>query len=567
MLFADSFSRRLRGGAFFTLLAGCLFVSVSAANERPPAAAIASAHPLATEAGHEVLAAGGNAFDAAIAVTAAVAVVEPYSSGIGGGGFWLLHRASDGFETMLDGRERAPLKGYRDMYLDGSGEVVKGLSIDGPLAAGIPGVPAAMAHLAVRYGRLPLAQSLAPAIRFARDGFVVDEHYRKRAGWRVDALNASPAAAAIFLQDGAVPSVGHVIRQPDLAATLESIAASGADGFYRGELARKLVEGTRAAGGIWELRDLEDYRVVEREPIRGEYRGVRITSAAPPSSGGVVMVNALNILSGFELQNMDRVSQVHLVAEAMRRAYRDRAQYLGDPDFVVMPLKQLAHPWYAAGQRAGIRVDRATSSDSLPGVRAPSPKSTDTTHFSVLDNEGNRVSATLSINYPFGSGFVPPGTGVLLNDEMDDFSARPGTPNVYGLVGAEANAIEPGKRMLSSMTPTFLETDDRMAVVGTPGGSRIISMVMLAALDFARGGSAQSMVSLPRFHHQYLPDVIQHETGVFDSAMLDALQALGHEMRDLERSYGNMHVVIWDKRGNRVEAAADPRGVGSALVQ
>ena len=542
----------------------------SVAETAPPRAGIATAHPLATDAGLRIIDEGGNAFDAAVAVTAMLAVVEPTGSGLGGGGFWLLHRARDGFETMLDGRETAPRRAHRDMYLGADGEVVEGLSIDGPLAAGIPGIPAGMVHLAEHYGRLPLARSLAPAIQRAREGFPVTEHYRRMAKFRLDALRRSPAAAATFLLDGEVPPVGHLVRQPALANTLETIAHLGRDGFYRGPVARKLVDGVRAAGGIWELQDLAGYRLVERKPIRARFtsrRGeMRITSAAPPSSGGIALATLFNILSGYDLDAVDGITRKHLIIEAMRRAYRDRAVYLGDPDFTKIPVERLLHPYYAAGLRAAIRLDRALPSDYLPGVEQP-PRGRDTTHFSILDREGNRVAATLTINYPFGSGFVAPGTGVLLNDEMDDFSAKPGTPNVYGLVGGEANAIAPGKRPLSSMSPSFLATERGIAVVGTPGGSRIITMVLLAALDFEAGGDAHSMVALPRFHHQYLPDVVQYERGALNEDEIAGLQFRGHLLREFERGWGNMQAVVWDTRRNRVSAAADPRVEGSAVVK
>lgn len=535
------------------------------AGPQPPGAAIASAHPLATEAGFEVLAAGGNAFDAAVAVSAALAVVEPYSSGVGGGGFWLLHRAADGFETMIDGRERAPLAAHRDLYLDADGEVIPGLSMDGPLAAGIPGEPAALAHLAGHYGRLPLAASLAPAIRLAREGFAADAFYHRYAGFRLTALERSDEAARLFLADGEPPPAGHRIVQPELAATLEALARDGHDGFYRGEVAARLVAGVRAAGGIWTLEDLATYRVVEREPVRGEYRDLRITTAPPPSSGGVVLLTALNILAGYELDALDEAARTHLIVEALRRAYRDRAEYLGDPDFVDMPVARLIHPFYADGLRASLRLDRATPSSSLPGAQ-PAVDGPHTTHFSILDAEGNRVAATLSINYPFGAAFVPPGTGVLLNNEMDDFSARPGTPNAYGLVGAEANAIAPGKRMLSSMTPTFLERDGQVAILGTPGGSRIISMVLLGTLEFAAGRPVADWVRRPRFHHQYLPDAIQFEPGAFDADLQRALVARGHRLAPLDHTYGNMQAILWDRRAGAVSAASDPRGAGAAAT-
>ena len=534
--------------------------------DTPPRSAVASAHPAATEAGLAILAEGGNAFDAAVAVSAALAVVEPYGSGIGGGGFWLLHRAGDGFETMVDGRERAPLAAHRDMYLDERGEPVATRSLDGPLAAGIPGEPAALAHIAERYGRLPLSRSLAPAVRLAREGFAVDESYRRLAGFRLAALRGSEEGTRIFLVDGEPPAVGTLIRQPELAATLTALAEQGHDGFYDGEVARKLVAGVRAAGGIWSLEDLRTYRVVERSPVRGEYRGMSVTSAAPPSSGGVVLVEMLNILAGLPLEGADEATRAHLVVEAMRRAYRDRAEYLGDPDFVDAPLARLTSIDYAAGLRASIRADRATPSEALPGRADGAGAGADTTHFSILDGEGNRVAATLSINYPFGSGFVPAGTGVLLNDEMDDFSAKPGTPNVYGLVGTEANAIEPGKRPLSSMSPTFLDHDGRLAVLGTPGGSRIITMVLLAALEFHGGGGAEAMVALPRLHHQYLPDAVQLEPEALDEASREALEERGHTLAPKERTWGDMQAVVWERKSDRVEAASDPRGGGLAKV-
>jgi gamma-glutamyltranspeptidase/glutathione hydrolase len=551
-----------RGLFVFSLL---FFTSLAPA-AGPQEAAVASAHPLATEVGHELLAEGGNAFDAAVGVSAALAVVEPYGSGIGGGGFWLLHRAGDGFETMVDGRERAPLAAHRDLYLGADGEVVPRLSIDGPLAAGIPGVPAALVHMSEKYGRLPLHKSLAPAIRLAREGFPVDERYRRMARWRLDALRNSPAAARQFLSQGEVPPVGWLLRQPDLARTLQLLADNGSAGFYRGRVAQQLVAGVRSAGGIWTLEDLQQYRILEREPIRINYRGMKITSAAPPSSGGVVLAIMLHTLVHFDLSALPTTTRTHLLTETMRRAYRDRAHYLGDPDQVVMPLDRLTHPDYGAELARDIRLDRATplpAEDQEP----VEGEGRDTTHFSILDREGNRVAATLSINYPFGSGFVADGTGVLLNDEMDDFSARPGVPNVYGLVGGEANAIAPGKRMLSSMTPTFVETEQGVAVLGTPGGSRIITMVLLAILKLEQGEGPEAWVEIPRFHHQYLPDEIQHEPGALSPAEQERLIFLGHRLHPLQQRYGNMQALYWDRQSGKVSAASDPRGGGSAVVR
>jgi gamma-glutamyltranspeptidase/glutathione hydrolase len=558
------FRAGLHYGAFL-LLVVVVFPAVADV-AKAPLAAIASAHPLATQAGMEILADGGNAFDAAVAVSAALAVVEPYSSGIGGGGFWLLHRARDRFEVMVDGRERAPLAAYRDMYLDGDGEVIPGLSVDGALAAGIPGEPAALVHIARHYGRLPLRHSLQPAIRLARQGFKVDEHYRKLAQFRLAALQNDPEAAAIFLHDDEVPEPGRRIVQTDLAGTLETVARFGNDGFYRGPVARKLVDGVRAEGGIWTLQDLSQYRVVEREPLRGEFLGLHITSASLPSSGGIVLTAMLNMLAALQLHDFDEATHTHVVIESMRRAYRDRSLYLGDPDFVEVPVERLTSAEYAAQLAASIRLDRATPSSSLPGVQAVT-EGRDTTHFSILDSEGNRVAATLSINYPFGACVVPPGTGVILNDEMDDFSAKPGEPNVYGLVGAAANAIEPGKRPLSSMSPTFVESDEGVAILGTPGGSRIITMVLLGILDLSAGGKPDSWVSLPRYHHQYLPDVVQYEAAAFDADMIRSLTSLGHQLKPLQSSYGNMQAIYQDLKTGQVYTASDPRGTGAARVE
>jgi gamma-glutamyltranspeptidase/glutathione hydrolase len=539
----------------------------SAFSATPPGAAIASAHPLATRAGFEILQKGGNAFDAAVAVSAALAVVEPAGSGLGGGGFWLLHRASDGKDVMLDGRERAPLAATRNMYLDASGKPVPNRSIDGPLAAAIPGLPAALAHLAEHYGRLPLADTLAPAIRYAENGFPVGERHVRLLTPRADVLRRYPAAAEIFLPGGKVPEPGDRQVEKDLAETLGKIARSGRAGFYAGETAEKLVEGVRAAGGIWTLRDLADYRVVERQPLRGFYHGIRITTVAPPSAGGIGLIEMLNVLNGYDLGGLPEVTRKHVIVEAMRRAYHDREEYLGDPDFVIMPVLRLLSPNYAAGLRTTIRLDRALPSAYLSQPMQPEPAGEHTTHFSILDREGNAVAATLTINYSFGSGFVPPGTGVLLNDEMDDFAAKPGSPNVYGLVGGEANAIEPGKRMLSSMTPTFLDDGRRLGLLGTPGGSRIVSMVLLAVLDFAEGKGPDSWVAVPRFHHQYLPDIIEYEPGGLSETEKAGLRKLGHELKEVERRYGDMQAIQWDKAANHVRAASDPRGEGSARVE
>jgi gamma-glutamyltranspeptidase/glutathione hydrolase len=534
--------------------------------EPPPAAAIATAHPLATTAGHAVLTAGGNAFDAAVAVSAVLAVVEPYGSGLGGGGFWLIHRAADCRDRMIDGRERAPLAAHADMYLDADGRFVPESAIDGPLSAAIPGTPAALVHLAEAYGRLPLSATLETAIALARDGFKVGQTYRRYAEWRLPAFQASPAAAAQFLVDGEVPGLEDRLVQRDLATTLERLADRGHAGFYAGETADALVAGVRAAGGIWAHEDLAQYRVVEREPVVGTYRGWRLVSAAPPSSGGVLLVQMLNMLTALEPAPETAVARTHALVETMRRAYRDRSRYLGDPDQVEIPLARLLSPDYAAGLIRDFDPTRATPSRVIdPGLSADAGQ--ETTHFSILDREGNRVAATLSLNYPFGSGFVPPGTGVLLNDEMDDFAAQPGVANAYGLIGGTANAIAPGKRMLSSMSPTFLESPDRLVILGTPGGSRIITRVLQAVLSAVDGQPLADWIAQPRIHHQYLPDRVEFEPDALGASERQALAAMGHRLEPLERPFGDMQAVVWDRAAGRVEAASDPRGSGLAEVR
>ena len=529
-------------------------------------AAIASAHPLATEAGISILKQGGNAFDAAVTVSAVLAVVEPYSSGIGGGGFWLLHSAGTKKDTMIDGRERAPLAATRDMFLDKSGDVIPKASIDGPLSAGIPGMPAALAHLATNYGALPLSVTLKPAIDIAKNGFEVDNYFRKMMGFRLEAIQSSWAAAEIFLDDDQTPRLGYKLIQTDLAKTLEAIANHGSDGFYKGEVANKLVSSVKSAGGIWSHEDLSSYRVVEREPVTGEFNGMKITSASPPSSGGVALVEMFNMLSNLDYMNSSGSQRVHHVVEVVRRAYRDRAEYLGDTDFVDVPVNELTSKNHAKKIIKTFTTEKATPSVSLKRINSPAQKSVDTTHFSIIDKNGNRVAATLSINYPFGSGFVAEGTGVLLNDEMDDFSVKPNAPNIYGLVGGEANAIEPGKRMLSSMSPTFLETKDRVAAIGTPGGSRIITMVMLAALAFYEDGDVETLVNLPRYHHQYLPDKIFFESDALTQKIVNELVLLGHDLEEKTSPYGNMQVVIRNKKTSIVSAASDKRGIGKSVV-
>ncbi|SHL69123.1 gamma-glutamyltransferase [Rhodanobacter sp. OK091] len=524
---------------------------------RPGHAAIASANFIATNAGLEVLAKGGNAFDAAVAVASTLSVVEPESSGIGGGFMAVLHRAKDGHDIFIDAREAAPAAVNRKDYLNPDGTPNRDTALKGPLSAGIPGEPAGLVLLAKRYGRLSLQQSLAPAIRTARDGFKPDARLRGAiAGVQKD-LQRWPASVAKYLPNGKPPAEGAIWRDPDQARTWELIAAHGDDGFYSGETAQKLVAAVRAAGGNWTLADLANYRAKERTPIVLNYRGYRIVTAPPPSSGGVAIAEILNILSGFDLSKMDQVQRVHTIVEAMRRAFRDHNDYLGDPDFVKMPLDMLLSPYYADGLRQGILPDKATPSSMLPRAEASEP-GMHTTHFSIIDADGNMAAVTSTVNYTMGSTFVAEGTGVLLNDEMDDFALVPNKPNVYGLLGSTANAPEPGKRMLSSMSPSIVIGADRTAVIGSPGGSTIITQVLEGILHFIDGESAQQIAAHKRFHHQYMPDEVMVEDGTFDAATSDALTRMGYTLKQRE-SWGFMNVVTWDRKTNKLDAASDPR--------
>jgi len=527
----------------------------------PPGTAIASAHGLATDAGFEIIRAGGNAFDAAVAVSAVLSVVEPISSGIGGGGFFLLHEGRSGRDVFVDARETAPAAATPAAYLDAQGELDRDRATNGPWSAGIPGLPAALVHVAAEYGQLPLATSLAPAIRIARQGFPVYERLERGYASRRAVMERYRGTREVFLADGDPPKVGELLVQPDLARTLELLAEHGFDGFYRGEVAAKLLAAVAEEGGQWRADELAGYRVRERAPLAFGYRDWNIVTAPPPSSGGVALAQILQILEGWDLAALDEPTRIHLVSEAMRRAYRDRTIYLGDPDFVKMPLARLTSAGYAAGLRAGIHPQKATPSALLSGEVAPL-EDDETTHFSIIDAHGNRASVTQTVNLLYGSGMVAPGTGVLLNNEMDDFALKPGTPNAFGVMGFAANAVAPGKRMLSSMTPTFMTSPDRVVAVGAPGGSRIITQVLLAILAYDAGMSPPQVAALPRFHHQWMPDAISAEPGALAPATVEALQAMGHKVNAGESDWGNLQTVQWDRKAGTLSGGSDPRREG-----
>ena len=571
--------KQLRTFAFVLLLAPLLaFAQAGQAAKpaHPPGAAIASAHALATEAGIEVIRQGGNAFDAAVAVSSVLSVVEPISSGLGGGGLWLLHDAKSGKDVFVDARETAPAAATPAMYLNADGSFNSDRAQTGPWSAGIPGLPAMLVHVAEKYGRLPLKQSLQPAIRIARDGFPVYARMERGYAAKRAVMDRYPGTRALFSPGGKPIREGDLFRQRDLANTLQLLADKGFDGFYRGTVANKLVAGVNAQGGKWKASELAGYAVKERAPIRFKYNAWDITTAPPVSSGGIALAQMLQILEPYDLARMSQAEQVHLVVESMRRAFRDRTFYLGDPDFVQVPQKLLTSPDYAAGLRATINPARATPSDLLSGQPTPL-EDEETTHFSIIDAEGNRVGGTQTVNLLYGSGLVAPGTGVLLNDEMDDFALKPGTPNAFGVMGYEANAPKPGKRMLSSMTPTFMESKDKVVVIGTPGGTRIITMVLLGILGYDAGLDAQQVAALPRYHHQWWPDSIDAEPKAFTAETAKALQALGHKVelppdeaeggRGSSHVWGNLQTVEWDRRGNALSGGSDPRNpVGKAEV-
>lgn len=526
-----------------------------------PAGMVVSSSPIASGVGTEILKQGGNAVDAAVAVGFALAVAHPSAGNIGGGGFMVL-RLADGKTAALDYRETAPGTASRDMYLDPQGKLTD-KSLIGHLAAGVPGSVAGMAEAHRRYGRLPWAQVIAPAVRLAREGFVVDEYRSRSLNAAAKLLDRFEASRAQFLPGGAAPNAGATLRQPDLAATLQAIADSGAAGFYHGRVADLIVREMARGGGIITKEDLAGYRPVWRDPITIKYRGYTIYSMPPSSSGGVTMAEALNILEGYQpLPEFNSAGYVHLVAEAMRRAFMDRNQYLGDPAFVRMPLDRLLSKSYAAELRGQIDPNRATPT---PPFVSQGHEGTNTTHYSVVDGEGNAASVTTTLNSSYGSGVTVAGAGFLLNNEMDDFAAAPGKPNQYGLVQGEANAIQPGKRMLSAMTPSIVvDPGGRLRMVlGSPGGPTIITSVTEVILNVVdHHMSLADAVAANRVHHQALPDVINYERGGLLPATAAALRRMGYQVN--ERSGYQGDVAAIERRGGVWIGVPDPRAGGGA---
>ena len=535
---------------------------------RAKKAMVVAADPVAARVGMEILKKGGNAMDAAVAVGFALAVTYPGAGNIGGGGFMVI-RFANGDVRTLDYREAAPSAASRDMFLDKNGNFIEQKSTRGHLASGVPGSVAGMMYIHRRYGKLPRAQVLKPAIDLAEKGFHL--HYRLADDFErmIPEFSKYRSSKKAFTKNGKPYKEGDMFRQKDLAKTLRRIKDKGRDGFYKGETAKLIVAEMKRGGGLITMKDLEDYGCVVREPIRVTYRGYEIISMGPSSSGGVALVEMLNVLEGYDLERYGWNSSktVHWMTEAMRRAYADRAEFLGDPDFVKVPVEWLTSKKYAVQLRSSIDTGKATPSDKVThGVPPPAEKD-HTTHYSIVDKFGNCVSVTTTLNDSFGSKLVVTGAGFLLNDEMDDFSAKPGVPNVYGLTGSSANAIAPNKRMLSSMTPTIVLKDNKpFMVIGTPGGSTIMTTVLqviVNVIDFHM--TIQEAVDAPRVHHQWLPDRIMYEERGLSADAVENLRKMGHAVRMRENTTGLAEGILFDRERGLLLGATDPRGYGDAV--
>jgi gamma-glutamyltranspeptidase/glutathione hydrolase len=527
-------------------------------------AAVVTAHPESTKVGVAIMKQGGNAVDAAVAVQFALAVVYPNAGNIGGGGF-LVYRSAKGLTDALDFREKAPEKAFKDMYLDSQGNAIAEKSVFGALAAGIPGTVDGMVKAHAKYGKLSWVKDIQPAIDLAEQGFALTEQQANELN-RIKTTflkyNRKPVA---YVKD-TLWKAGDVLIQPELAATLKRIRDKGRAGFYEGPVAKAIIQTMEHTSGIITKEDLKAYRAIWRKPVSGTYKNYRVISMPPPSSGGIALLTLLKQADQYPLSRwgFQKDSTVQMMVEAERRAYADRASYLGDPDFFNVPQKELLDTNYIINRTRDIDFTKATLSSAIKPGSIPNYESEQTTHFSIVDNDGNAVSVTTTLNGSYGSFVVAEGAGFLLNNEMDDFSVKPGSPNIYGLIGGAANAIVPGKRMLSSMTPTIVEHNGKLLmVVGTPGGSTIITSVYQTILNvLAFGQDMQSAVTSPRFHHQWLPDEVYVEEGAIDQETRDKLSAKGYKFV-ARGGIGRVDAILVRPNGT-LETGADPRGDDTA---
>lgn len=562
---------RLKKLVALLLLVTFVAIPTEAASRLPvraPVGMVASVEPYATSVGVYILRRGGNAVDAAIAVALALAVTWPEAGNLGGGGFMLIRKA-DGTAEAIDYRERAPIAATKTMYLDANGNVIKDLSLVGYKAIAVPGTVAGLALASKRHGKLSWGELVQPAVDYARNGFAVSEYLRRSLMNKrtVERMKLFPESWRIYQRDGKPFEIGDMFVQPELAETLDRIQKDPTD-FYRGETARRLVADIQAHGGIITSEDLAQYEPTVRKPLRGTYRGNEIITMPPPSSGGIALIEMLNMLEAYDLRAMGWHSsqQVHTMVEVMRRAYADRAKYLGDTDFVKVPAMGLMSRDYASKRRADIDRAHATGSKVILAGDPLPYESPQTTHFTVVDPWGTVVSSTYTLNESYGSAVTAAKTGILLNDEMDDFTSKPGVPNAYGLIQGEANAIQPHKRPLSSMTPTIVVKDGKLwFAVGSPGGSTIINTVLQVIINVVDYDmNIQEAIDAPRFHHQWLPDEIYWEPFEFSRDTWDAVVRLGHTFRTRAEFIGDAHGVMIDPSNGTRLGASDPRRGGTA---
>ena len=531
---------------------------------------VVSASKIASKVGVEILKAGGNAIDAAVAVGFALAVTYPYAGNIGGGGFMVIH-LQDGTNTTIDFRERAPFTAYRDMYLDKDGNVIENMSLEGAASVGVPGSVAGLMYALEKYGTLPLAKVIQPAIDLAEKGWTLESQDTESFYKFLEVFSKYPSSLKIFTNNGIAYKEGDRFKQPDLAWTLAQIRDKGIDGFYKGKVSDLLIKQMMDMGGFLIHADLEKYNPVEREPIKGTYRGYTIISMAPPSSGGIALVQLLNILENFDIEKDEWGSSryIHRIVEAMKYVFADRTYHLGDADFYPVPVNRLISKEYAKTIFDKIGENAVPHNEIYEGDTLNYIESTETTHYSVYDSSGNAVSVTTTLNSAFGSKVVVEGAGFLLNNEMNDFSEKPGVPNQFGLLGTDANAIEPGKRMLSSMTPTIVLQDDKpFIILGSPGGSMIITtvlQVLMNCIDFNM--NIQEAVNVPRIHHQWMPDKIYFEKFAINKDAMKNLVKMGYDFSDMNdriKTIGLVNGIMIDQNNHIIYSASDSRANGSA---